>query len=291
MSYKGIDVSKHQGVIDWQKVKNQIDFAIIRASYSTVEDINFKRNITECNRLNIPLGVYVYSYALNESEAENEAKFLINLIKDYKIDLFVAIDMEDADGYKSRHGFPTNEMLQKICEIECDIFKQNAYTPFIYASKYWFDTYLNAQSLNSYGKWIAWWNDEAKFNTDVYKYWQHSSKGKISGINGNVDLDIGFEEITKPVEENFTGWYMSGKDYTLQVNLNVRTGSGTNFPIKKYNELTQDGKNHALNQTNAILKKGTIVTCKQVIQEGNNIWLRIPSGYVCAIYNGERYIK
>jgi len=85
--------------------------------------------------------------------------------------------------------------------------------------------------------------------------------------------------------------YIVGKNYTLKVDLNVRYGAGTNNAIKKYNELTEDGKKHAYVQTNAVLKKGTIVTCLDVIKNENDIWLKIPSGYVAGYYQGKEYIK
>lgn len=85
--------------------------------------------------------------------------------------------------------------------------------------------------------------------------------------------------------------YIVGKNYTLQVDLNVRYGAGTNNAIKKYNELTVDGKKHAYIQTNAVLKKGTVVTCLEIVKNGEDIWLKIPSGYVAGYYQGNEYIK
>ena len=95
------------------------------------------------------------------------------------------------------------------------------------------------------------------------------------------------------IEENEIN-YKIGNVYTLQVNLNVRTGAGTDFERKKYKDLTEDGKKHALyTKTNdyAVLKKGTRVTCIDIIFEEDSIWMRIPSGYVCAIFFGKEYIK
>ena len=85
--------------------------------------------------------------------------------------------------------------------------------------------------------------------------------------------------------------YIKGKNYKLQVDLNVRSGAGTNYSIKKYNELTLDGKKHAYNQNSAVLKKGTTVTCLDIINKGSDIWLKIPSGYVAGFYQGKEYIK
>lgn len=85
--------------------------------------------------------------------------------------------------------------------------------------------------------------------------------------------------------------YIKGRNYTLQVDLNVRTGAGTSYKIKKYSELTVDGKKHAYLQINAVLKKGTVVTCLDIIKVGQDIWLKIPSGYVAGYYQGKEYIK
>lgn len=91
--------------------------------------------------------------------------------------------------------------------------------------------------------------------------------------------------------ENVQNRYIAGKNYTLQVDLNVRTGPGTSYKIKNYNELTVDGKRHAYIQTNAVLKKETVVTCLEIIKNVQDIWLKIPSGYVAGYYQGNEYIK
>lgn len=85
--------------------------------------------------------------------------------------------------------------------------------------------------------------------------------------------------------------YEIGSVYTLQTALNVRDGAGTNFRIKKYEELSEDGKAHAYKRTNAVLKKGTRVTCKDIIEENGNLWIKIPSGFVAGIHEGNIYIK
>lgn len=106
--------------------------------------------------------------------------------------------------------------------------------------------------------------------------------------NNLTKYDI-YEKEEKPVEK-----YKVGNVYTLQVNLNVRKGAGTKFDIKRYKELTPDGKKHALNKkanAYAILVKGTRVTCLEIIKENNNIWFKIPSGFICANFNGKEYIK
>lgn len=85
--------------------------------------------------------------------------------------------------------------------------------------------------------------------------------------------------------------YKVGSTYTLQVNLNVRYGAGTLYKIKKYSELTKDGRKHALNISNAVLKRGTKVTCLKIVKKENQIWLEIPSGFICAKYGDKVYVK
>lgn len=96
------------------------------------------------------------------------------------------------------------------------------------------------------------------------------------------------EDVENPVD---LPRYIIGRTYTTQVALNVRTGAGTNYRIKKFLELTADGKKHAYNQTNAVLRPNTKVTCKDIIVDGEEIWLKIPSGFICAYYHGKIYIK
>jgi hypothetical protein len=98
-----------------------------------------------------------------------------------------------------------------------------------------------------------------------------------------------YDSVEKPVEN--LPKYSIGRNYTIQVDLHVRAGAGTNYRIKNYNELTVDGKAHAYKQTTAVLKPKTIVTCMDFYLTNDEIWLRIPSGFVCAYYHGEIYIK
>lgn len=99
------------------------------------------------------------------------------------------------------------------------------------------------------------------------------------------------EQYDRKEKESKKEDYIIGKTYTLQVNLNVRTGAGTSYKNKKYAELTKDGRKHALNISNAVLKRGTKVTCLKVIKVKDEIWLEIPSGFICAKYGDKVYVK
>ncbi len=190
----GIDVSAHQGKINWAEVKNSgIDFAIIRCGYGqdipSQDDTFFARNIAECERLGIPYGIYLYSYALTENDAYSEADHVLRLIKGHNPTFGIWIDIEDADGYKTRYGMPSNETLTNIASIFCDKIMQNGYKAGIYASCSWFSNQLSSPKLDNYNKWIAQWNSCCTYNKK-YVMWQYTSKGKVNGILTDVDTDI-----------------------------------------------------------------------------------------------------
>lgn len=99
------------------------------------------------------------------------------------------------------------------------------------------------------------------------------------------------EQFDRKEKESKKEDYIIGKTYTLQVNLNVRQGPGTSYKNKKYSELTKDGRKHALNISNAVLKRGTKASCKKVFEKQNETWIEIPSGYICAKYGDKVYVK
>lgn len=200
---KGIDVSEHNGIIDWNKVKSQIDFAIIRVTYGMHKiDKTAIRNIEECIRLDIPFGVYFYSYALNELQVKEEVKLLLDTIRRYKDKILypVIIDMEDDDEYKEKNGMPSNEVLVNLCDTACSMIGSEGYFPMIYASQSWFMGRLRSEKLNKYAKWIAWWYKKAEFDKSIYPIWQYTSEGKIDGINGNVDLNESYVDFPKQLK-------------------------------------------------------------------------------------------
>ena len=190
----GIDVSHHNGKIDWEKVKNAgIEFAIIRVGYGqdieSQDDRMFKYNISECERLGIPYGVYIYSYALNVEHAKSEADHVLRLIKGHNPQYGIWYDLED-DDYKVQHGMPSNETFVDIAETFCERIKANGYENVgIYANIYWLEYKINSPRLDKYDKWVAQWSDECTYKKD-YVMWQYTDKGKIDGIDGYVDMNI-----------------------------------------------------------------------------------------------------
>lgn len=198
----GIDISEWNGDIDFDKVKNHVDFIMIRATWGNKhKDKYYKIYADSCKKVGIPFGFYYYSYALNEDESKREVAYFLKAISEYKKDISfpLAIDMEDTDGYKAKNGFPTNEVLCNICKVACDEIGLSGYYPMIYASKDYFENKLNLDTVAKYNKWLAWWNSKAIDEVDKEKYQmlQYKSTGIIDGIKTKVDINKSFVEFHK----------------------------------------------------------------------------------------------
>lgn len=188
MNKKGIDVSSNNGIINWEQVKNNgYDFAIIRLGYgndeSRQDDSQFIRNVNECERLGIPYGVYLYSYALNLSEALSEVSHALRLLKNVKSNFKYGVwfDMEDADNYKKRHGMPSNQTLVDICYTFCKHIEKAGYFAGIYASLSWLNNQLNNSKLDRFDKWVAHWYVEKTSYNKPYSIHQYTDKENIGG--------------------------------------------------------------------------------------------------------------
>ena len=199
----GIDVSVYQGNIDWKAVKESgVDFAMIRVGYRgwgtgrIVYDSNYKYNLENALKNGIKCGVYFYTQAINEAEAREEADFIIDAIKQYNITYPVVIDSEESTTAKiGRADKLSVEERTRICDAFCKRVEERGYTGMIYASKYWFHFNLDMKKLSGYKIWLAHYTGSPENKTDYngkYDIWQYTSKGNISGISGNVDLNIIF---------------------------------------------------------------------------------------------------
>ena len=153
----GIDISKHNGDINLEPYRGQ--FVIIRAGYGNfTKDEKFARNVIECKRLGIPFGVYLYSYALNAEEAKAEAHALLKVLEPIKNEIKVGVwfDMEDADGYKKKHGFKfTHENISAICYAFAKTIEDAGYYSGIYTSSSWLP-YIKPE-CDRFDKWVASW--------------------------------------------------------------------------------------------------------------------------------------
>lgn len=209
MAKRGIDISEHQKDINLAKLKDQVDFVIIRVGFgvSGTIDKKFKRNADLCVELGIPMGFYWYSYALDELGAYAEAEAFLKAIKPYTPEYGCWFDMEDADGYKRKKGMPSNEMLQNICYAFCETVEDAGYYTGVYASESWLKRQLAGPRLNRFDKWVAQWPTSngkqlgLRVNADSRKnlsLWQFTSAGRFAGYSGSLDTNYAYKKFPNP---------------------------------------------------------------------------------------------
>lgn len=188
---QGIDVSYHQGTIDWEKVKNsgQVDFAIIRCGIgmdqTNQDDTQWENNTSECERLGISYGTFLYSYADTVEKARSEAQHVVRLVQGKNLTYPIYYDMEDNSVMNKIDSKTAGEIAQTFLNtLEANGYKNVA----VYSSKSLFETKLTADIFNRYPRWVAHYNDTCGYQGS-YHMWQYINKGQIDGITGNVDLD------------------------------------------------------------------------------------------------------
>lgn len=201
--YNGIDVSKYNGDINWNKAKKDgVDFVIVRVGYrgygksgTLCTDPNYKANIEGALAAGIKVGVYYFTEALTTDEAREEAKFCISKIKDYNITLPVAIDYEYPTDGKNPIGRMYNAKLTKAeatanVKAFCAAVKKAGYTPLVYANKSDLSSLINGKTIgNTYKVWLANYTTKTTY-ANSYEYWQYTSSGKVNGITGKVDCNF-----------------------------------------------------------------------------------------------------
>ncbi len=196
----GIDVSKYQGGINWQQVRNSgVRFAMIRVGTTKKGlDEQFVNNINGANAAGIRTGVYIYSYATTPEQAAAEANQVLAWIAPYSVSFPIAIDIEDSC-QKSLNA----AQLQAIADTFCGIINANGYEPMVYASKNWFQGRMpNVSSA----KWVAQYGSACEYGGD-YAMWQSSSHGSFAGIAGRVDVNHLYSDyFSRIIPEGFNSW-------------------------------------------------------------------------------------
>ncbi len=180
----GIDVSAHQGTIDWDTVAPQIDFAILRvgygSDYTNQDDSQWANNVAACERLGIPYGVYLYSYADTAAKAASEAQHVIRLLQGHNPTLPVFYDLED-----STTASCGNANIYQFATIFCNAIEAAGYIPGVYANLNWWRNYLTDPGYDQWYRWVAQYNTACTY-TGTYCMWQNSSSYQMSGITANT---------------------------------------------------------------------------------------------------------
>lgn len=245
----GIDVSLHQGVIDWDAVKNKekIDFAIIQAGYGRVasqKDPQFERNYAECERLGIDKGLYWYSYATTPAEAKLEAAACLEVIKGKKFEYPIYFDIEEKSQCLGMG------IVTEIVKAFCEVVEAAGYWVGIYSYKCFLESYIDKATRTRYAVWLAHYTSATSY-ADPYGMWQHSvagdpdkdivEKGKVAGINANCDLDYCYVDYPTAIKAKG----LNGYPKPVPVGTPVVAAA----PAKASADVVLDGKNYTITIT------------------------------------------
>ncbi|MDE6087196.1 MAG: glycoside hydrolase family 25 protein [Oscillospiraceae bacterium] len=194
MTKYGIDVSRHQGSIDWKKVKNsgKVDFAILRAGYGKIisqKDSKFEEYYAQCNANQIPVGAYWYSYAMSESEARQEAEVFLQVIKGKQFAYPVYFDLEEPKQLALGRA-----KCSAIARAFLETVEQAGYFVGLYMSKSHLESYITEEIRNRYAVWVAHYGVSRTNYSGQFGMWQKSDTGSVPGISGNVDLDECYQD-------------------------------------------------------------------------------------------------
>lgn len=207
----GIDVSKWQGNIDWNKVKAAgYDFVFIRCGYRGYEtgalatDDKFEENIKGAQASGLMVGVYFFSQAINEVEAQQEASLVINMLKDYDVTYPVVFDWETAPGYRTYESISVDKMT-KIANTFLSMVENAGYEAMIYGNKYDLQRFDDVSISKNYKVWHARYPAKYEYSDKyyqageevpelhyAYQIWQYKSTGKVPGISADVDMNVAF---------------------------------------------------------------------------------------------------
>ena len=235
---KGIDVSEWNGEIDWERVKaDGISFAILRVGYSTYEDASFEYNASECERLGIPYGVYVYSYARTADQAAKEAEAVIRYLAGHTLDYPVYTDIEDTNAQGSLKPADFAAMATAFCTR----IEQAGYEPGVYSMLSWWETNFTSSVFDSWSKWIAQIYSECQYEGS-FRIWQCCWTGRVAGISTDVDLNFEFGDAPvaglpmNAAEGNYSHPIAAGE-------YNIISGLSASKVVDTYNNSTSAGAN------------------------------------------------
>lgn len=190
MSVKGIDVSIWQGDIDWPRVRKAgIQNVMIRASAWLSEDKKFRAHIEGALAAGLDVGAYHYSYAVNASEAAQEAEYFLNAIRPYRLTLPAAFDFED----QKQMPLSPRESTD-IVKTFCDALEKEKYYCVLYTFASWMGSKFIQDEVGRYDKWVAHIEVDKPAYDGAYGIWQYSHRGQVDGISGNVDFNIFYKD-------------------------------------------------------------------------------------------------
>lgn len=206
-SKPGIDVSSHQGKIDWPMVAQAgVEFVFVRLGYRGYEtgllheDIYAKTNLQEARAAGLQVGAYFFSQAISVQEARAEAEFALRVLDGFALDLPLVYDWEYISE-TARTGKVSKQTLMACVTSYCDAVEEAGYSPMMYFNRHMAESHLELEELTRYPFWLAMYTDKMTYPNRVH-FWQYSDKGQVPGIQGYVDLDVWMTDLEHPFLTN-----------------------------------------------------------------------------------------
>lgn len=242
MEIKGIDVSAWQGKIDWKTVADYgMGFAILRITEAgNVVDSQFENNLTGCNKYNIPVGVYKYSYAMTIAEIQREARKVVSTLNGRRIQFPVFLDLE----YNNQRSLGS-ESVHKMADAFRESVEAAGYKFAIYCNVDWYENVI-CSHLKKYDFWIARYpaNDDGwlqeRLRPDLGVGWQYSSKAKIPGISGTVDRNVFYKDYSEETEKKEETTVNKLQEHTKLGDYYANNGGTKPYLEKKSNAYLDD---------------------------------------------------
>ena len=256
---RGVDVAHYQGDIDWKTAKaNDIDFVMLGTRYRGEVDPLFWQNVRGAEAAGVDIGVYIYSYATSVEMAEQEADFVLKLIKDVPISYPVAFDAENAETL----GLQPKDKITDIVNAFCKKISDAGYFPILYANENWVKTKLDMNALSKYPLWVAAY--ERKYTQTQAVMWQGTESGIVPGIEGGVDIDLQFKDLSSycPADlwRKIDGEYYYYKNYRMQKNALINDGKNSYYMDSdgkiSHGWITVDGKKRYFDEKSGVMRTG-----------------------------------
>ena len=256
---RGVDVAHYQGEIDWKTAKaNDIDFVMLGTRYRGEVDPLFWQNVRGAEAAGVDIGVYIYSYATSVEMAEQEADFVLKLIKDVPISYPVAFDAENAETL----GLQPKDKITDIVNAFCKKISDAGYFPILYANENWVKTKLDMNALSKYPLWVAAY--ERKYTQTQAVMWQGTESGNVPGIEGGVDIDLQFKDLSSycPADlwRKIDGVDYYYKNYRMQKNTLINDGKNSYYMDAdgkiSHGWITVDGKKRYFDEKSGVMRTG-----------------------------------
>ena len=215
---KGVDIGDHNGKFNFEAAKKAgYEFAMLKLGYGSdipeQDDAQFERSVQECERLGIPWGAWLYSYALNEDQARSELAHMLRLLKGKRPTMPIALDVEDSDDYRKNHGGWTYQNVNSCTKIVLEGLAKAGYYPALYTGFEEIENYLSRDIWQKYDMWFAHWATKCGYRGDNLSIWQYGGEVNyiespyINGVDGKVDKDICYKDYPTIIKEGgFNNW-------------------------------------------------------------------------------------